>query len=89
MPTEGQGLVSDSYEEEGVGEDVIIPRDNCKDRQIWKWGCSFQNLNRGLTYPSLMGSFYEFREVLHLPLGVWILEQNPTDIFATEIHFMG
>lgn len=49
---------------------------------------TFLGFNKGLTYPSLMGSFYKVCEVLHLPLSVWVLEQHPTDIFATEIHFM-
>ena len=40
-------------------------------------------------YPSLMGSLHELREVFHLPLGVWVLEQHSTDIFSTEVHFMG
>lgn len=60
-----------------------------KDRQIWELGHSVLNLSRGLTYPSLMGSVYKFCEVLHLPLSVWVLEQHPTDVFATEIHFVG
>lgn len=80
-------------EEKGVGEeDVTIPRDNnCKAKRQtdMKMGHGFLNLNKGLTYPSLMGSFYKFRKVLHLPLSVWVLEQHSTDVFATEIHFVG
>lgn len=40
------------------------------------------------TYPSLMCSLHKFCKVFHLPLSVWILEQDPTDIFSTEVHFM-
>lgn len=40
-------------------------------------------------YPGLMGSLHKFCKVFHLSLSVWVLEQHSTDIFSTEVHFLG